>query len=263
MRQNFSNNNERNRKLLVFLLLFIFAIFLFSKINLSFSSENILASIIQSVLVDMTNENRSINNLKRLQTSPVLSQAAKLKAEDMAIRGYFSHKSPDGLLPWYWFDKVGYDYEYAGENLALNFGESREVEKAWMDSPAHKANLLHEKYSEIGIGIAEGEYQGQKTIFIVQFFASPAIAPCPSVALCEGGFAKAGPSAKSQTKVSRKYRNLAGAVIEAGLLPFKGALEKKILEKLLGGLSGQIPILPADTKNNSISTSQSRNELEK
>ena len=184
-------------------------------------------------MVDMTNEDRNINNLKQLQMNPALSQAAKLKAEDMATRGYFSHKSPDGLLPWYWFDKVGYDYEYAGENLALNFGESSEVEKAWMNSPAHKANLLHEKYSEIGIGIAEGEYQGQKTIFVVQFFASPAVAS-----------AKVGSSAKtSAIKTSRKYGRLASSVLEAGLLPFKGALEKKILEKSLGGSFGQPPVV--------------------
>ena len=61
-----------------------------------------------------------------------------MKAQDMATLGYFAHVSPDGKTPWYWIEKVGYDYQYAGENLAINFSDSKDVTNAWMASPLHK-----------------------------------------------------------------------------------------------------------------------------
>jgi len=55
----------------------------------------------------------------------------------------------------------------AGENLAINFIDSRDAIDAWMNSPDHKANILNNNFSEIGVGTAQGLYQGQKTVFIV------------------------------------------------------------------------------------------------
>jgi len=91
----------------------------------------------------------------------------------MASKGYFAHYSPSGLSPWYWFTKAGYSYKKAGENLAVNFKDSDDVVRAWMNSPTHKANIVKEGYTEIGIGIAEGVYQGKKATFVVQLFAAP------------------------------------------------------------------------------------------
>jgi hypothetical protein len=91
----------------------------------------------------------------------------------MATKGYFSHTSPEGLSPWHWFDTVGYKFMYAGENLAINFSESTDVEQAWMNSPGHRANILNERFTEIGIATAQGTYQGQPTIFVAQMFGKP------------------------------------------------------------------------------------------
>ena len=41
----------------------------------------------------------------------------------------------EGKTPWYWFGEVGYDFRFAGENLAVYFSDSVEVERAWMNSP--------------------------------------------------------------------------------------------------------------------------------
>ncbi len=109
-----------------------------------------------------------------LQMNDLLSRAALLKAEDMLRRDYFSHRDPDGQMPWYWLDRVGYDYLFAGENLALNFNDSKKVMKAWLDSPSHRANLMNENYTEIGIGVAEGLFEGKEVVLAVQFFGLPA-----------------------------------------------------------------------------------------
>src|SRR3990172_5760313 len=121
-----------------------------------------LAAVISSDVIDLTNKKRGENNLKFLRYNILLSRAAQMKADDMAQRGYFSHSDPDGLLPWAWLDKAGYRYSYAGENLGLNFVESAGLLNAWMNSSFHKLNLLNTNYTEIGIGVATGIYEGKK-----------------------------------------------------------------------------------------------------
>ncbi len=138
------------------------------------SFANMMASVLPGVLSLETNEYRHGRSISELRMSPILAEAAKLKAEDMARRGYFSHTGPDGEKPWVWLQKVGYVYTYAGENLAVNFVDSSDVTKAWINSPKHKANLENSNFKEIGIGTAEGEYEGKMTTYVVQFFATPA-----------------------------------------------------------------------------------------
>ena len=135
---------------------------------------NYLASVLPSVLNTLTNEERTHQNLPPLVVSPLLEQAATWKAQDMAANQYFAHTSPDGKAPWYWFDKVGYKYTYAGENLAVDFSESNYVTRAWMESPSHRANIVKQNYTEVGTGVALGHFEGRDTIFVVQLYANPA-----------------------------------------------------------------------------------------
>ncbi|HSE35616.1 MAG TPA: CAP domain-containing protein, partial [Candidatus Paceibacterota bacterium] len=75
---------------------------------------------------------------------------------------------------------AGYRFKYAGENLAVNFDDSVAVDRAWMASPSHRANLMSDRYTEIGIAMATGTYKGRQTVFIVQLFGTPAKArPAP------------------------------------------------------------------------------------
>jgi hypothetical protein len=136
-------------------------------------------------LVDETNEERDGANLNILKRNATLDKAAQLKAEDMAARGYFSHNTPDGKTPWYWFDQASYKYVHAGENLAVHFTDSSDVVDAWMKSPSHRANILNGNYREIGIGTAKGKYEGFDTVFVVQLFGTPAAASEPDVATVE------------------------------------------------------------------------------
>lgn len=132
-----------------------------------------LASVLPAVLSSLTNEERVEIELPELNVSPVLTKAAELKARDMAEKGYFAHTSPDGKSPWYWLEQVGYEYDYAGENLAINFTDSKDVTEAWMDSPKHRANIVKTSYTEVGTGIATGVFEGEKTIFVAQIYANP------------------------------------------------------------------------------------------
>lgn len=137
-------------------------------------STNMTAAVLPAVLVDLTNNARTSSNEYPLVRNSILDHAAELKAEDMARNGYFAHTSPAGITPWYWFDKAGYVFAYAGENLAIDFTESADVENAWLNSPTHKANILNDHFSEIGIATFDGVYQGNQTTYVVQMFGTPA-----------------------------------------------------------------------------------------
>jgi hypothetical protein len=133
-----------------------------------------------NALVDETNQNRVTNGLPDLQVSSALTVAAQDKANDEATKGYFAHTSPQGLTPWYWFQQVGYNFDYAGENLAVNFSDSEDVTTAWMNSPEHRANILNTDFTQIGIAAAQGVYEGEPTTFVVEEFGTPAPAAAPT-----------------------------------------------------------------------------------
>lgn len=133
-----------------------------------------VAAVISSVLVELTNTERSAQGLGTLTVNPVLTAVAEAKAADMAAKGYFAHTSPEGLTPWHWFKEKNYKFLYAGENLAVDFTESSDVERAWMNSPTHRANVVGTQFTEIGIATAQGTYQGRPTTFVVQVFGTPA-----------------------------------------------------------------------------------------
>ncbi len=141
------------------------------------------AAVIANALVEYTNDARFESDLPPLVRSPLLDLAAKKKAEDMIAKGYFAHYSPEGVTPWHWLDVAGYRYESAGENLAIDFFDSKDVVRAWLDSPGHRRNIMKQKYTEIGMAVATGQFEGQKTIFVVQFFGKPAAGGLDPVAV--------------------------------------------------------------------------------
>jgi hypothetical protein len=156
------------------------AFILFSLIAASFLitprtvlADNLLASISSGELTALVNIERSNQGLPALAQNALLQKAAELKVNDMIKRGYFSHNTPDGQLPWYWLGLAGYKYQLAGENLAVRVLSSREAVQAWMNSPGHRENILKKGYTEVGTAVAQGVFEGQETVFAVQFFGTP------------------------------------------------------------------------------------------
>lgn len=134
---------------------------------------NLTATVYPAVLADLANKDRSESGISGLAWNETLEKAAKLKALDMSKNGYFAHTSPTGVAPWHWFSEAGYNFFYAGENLAIDFTESENVENAWLNSPKHRENIMNQNFTEIGIATAEGIYNGKNTTFVVEFFGKP------------------------------------------------------------------------------------------
>lgn len=126
-----------------------------------------------SKLFELTNKQRSNENIPLLRYNQDLAEAAQKKAEHMFQNDYWAHYGPNGETPWTFILSSGYQYEYAGENLAKNFLFSDGVVQAWMNSPTHKENLLRSDYKDVGFAIVNGILNGEETTLVVQMFGSP------------------------------------------------------------------------------------------
>jgi uncharacterized protein YkwD len=123
-------------------------------------------------LLNLTNEKRQDNGLAPLKLDSQLNSVAEDKGAYMFAHNFWAHVAPDGTTPWYFFKKDGYDYLYAGENLARGFDTATDVVNAWMNSPTHRENLLSPNYNDIGFAISTGQLTGTDTILVVQEFGT-------------------------------------------------------------------------------------------
>lgn len=184
--QNQLNPYSLRYKTLIFVAVLAVAIELafYAYVNMAFKQNLLLGNIINSiqttvadilpqVITEEINNNRISNNEQPLTTNLYLTMAARLKVDDMVAKGYFSHQGPDGSMAWNWMERVNYAYSYAGENLAVNFFDARDVVNAWMNSPTHRENILSPHFTEVGVAAARGVYQGKETVFVVQMFGAP------------------------------------------------------------------------------------------
>lgn len=165
--------------LIFFILIFQFAIGHIPSVVIHGEILGYAANIAPSEVIRLTNEKRAQNGLPPLIDNPSLDRAAQAKGADMLSKGYWAHVAPDGIQPWAFFMNVGYNYRYAGENLARDFANPSSAIDAWMASPSHRENLLSPKYKEIGIGVVEGKLAGVDTTIVVQFFGTKMVDNIP------------------------------------------------------------------------------------
>lgn len=130
------------------------------------------SQISTSEVIRLTNEKRAQNGLPALTFNQLLTDSAKEKGEHMIQYDYWAHNAPDGTTPWYFFTKHGYNYRYAGENLARDFSSASAAVDAWMASTSHRDNMLSPKYKDIGVAVVEGDLSGNDTTIIVQHFGT-------------------------------------------------------------------------------------------
>lgn len=137
------------------------------------------SNINTSDLLKYTNSQRAQAGLAPLVINDKLTQAAQKKAAHMFAKGYWAHIAPDGTEPWDFILGAGYDYVYAGENLAKNFSNSKDVVQAWYNSPSHRQNLLNKNYQDVGFAVVNGVLNGYQTTLVVQMFGKPRYAAAP------------------------------------------------------------------------------------
>lgn len=125
----------------------------------------------QSGVIDIVNNYRVKERLEPLTENSKLSFSAEKKLQDMFVKQYFEHVSPEGVSVGDLADQVSYEYITIGENLALgNFRDDKDLVDAWMASPGHRANILNEHYNETGVAVASGLFEDKNVWIAVQHF---------------------------------------------------------------------------------------------
>jgi hypothetical protein len=171
-------NNYRpgllHHKVLLSLILLLVSVgILTSFIRTNFPSVlGLSADISTQQLLILTNQQRQDNNLGSLTDNSELDQAAANKATDMFNKNYWAHNAPDGTTPWAFIKGAGYNYVYAGENLARGFSSASDVVTAWMNSPEHRKNVLSPNYQNVGFAVATGKLSGEDTVLVVEMLGS-------------------------------------------------------------------------------------------
>ena len=118
----------------------------------------------EAKVVSLVNAERAKAGLKPLTSNWELARVAKIKAQEMTDKKYFSHTSPTYGSPFDMMKSFGIKYSYAGENIAQGQRTPEEVMKAWMNSSGHKANILNSNYTQIGVG-----YDSRTNTWVQQF----------------------------------------------------------------------------------------------
>lgn len=123
--------------------------------------EELILQTLRETMLNYVNIERSDTTADPLSLNSDLSLAAQWHAESMLHEDYFSHTGSDGSQPKDRIEETGYlegSMSWSvGENIAEGQTSIMNVMDTWMDSPAHKDNILSEDYAELGVGIACGE----------------------------------------------------------------------------------------------------------
>jgi uncharacterized protein YkwD len=127
-----------------------------------------LRALRTSVLAEV-NAQRAAHGLPKLTQDKALEKAAQGHACDNAARRSISHDSSNGDTLKERLQKAGYRLRTAAENTGRGFGTPQRAVAWWMQSPHHKDNILMEKATEIGVGIAVSDAPDSKYHWILNF----------------------------------------------------------------------------------------------
>ena len=161
----------------------------------------ISVELIEKAVVSLTNELRKTLKVSELREIEEISVIARAHSRDMRVRGFFSHDNPDGDTPTDRARKAGFSGLVKSPDgkprhgLSENIGRvgryssiqqskrnekvvgrrikwqseallGRQIVKGFLDSPAHKKNLLDPTKAFIGVGI----HVYREHVFVTQNF---------------------------------------------------------------------------------------------
>jgi|GEM_PF-1667934 len=119
---------------------------------------------VRALLRDL-NSVRAARGLTALTLEPRLCDLARQHALDMVTHRFFGHSSSDGASPFQRMHRAGYEYNAAGENLALDIDEPSAQQMLWR-SNAHRENMLEPKFARVGIAAVATD---NGTLFVEDF----------------------------------------------------------------------------------------------
>ncbi|WP_270935320.1 CAP domain-containing protein [Falsiroseomonas oryzae] len=136
----------------------------------------------ENLLLDLINRARAEAGRDPLAFDAELVSSAGRHSDWMVANDVFSHTGAGGSSPAARMTADGYGWRAAGENIACIAGgsaatlDAADVERLHtmlMNSSGHRANILNGTFTEIGLGITQGDYRGMPAIFVTENFGRP------------------------------------------------------------------------------------------
>lgn len=120
----------------------------------------------RTALLYRINQVRADHHLAPVHPSSSLQRAASHHSDDMLVRDYFAHTSPNGSTVYTRIVNTGFVSGYSwlgGETLAWGTGTLATplaTVNAWLASPEHRAIMLSPQFRWVGISRTCGHYEG-------------------------------------------------------------------------------------------------------
>ncbi len=124
-------------------------------------------------VIKFINAVRVSHNLPVFTESVALDKAAEVKAQGIANLGVLVHTEAPAGTEWQNTMDAGYVFQKIGENLATNISDPETLVNAWMNSPAHRVNILNPTFTDIGVATVPGVFGGTAGSYTVEYTASP------------------------------------------------------------------------------------------
>ena len=119
--------------------------------------------LVRDAVLCLHNRERAARGLPKLKENPKLRRAAERHSGNMVTASFFDHTSPGGSTMVDRIRRTGYTSRARswalGENIAWGSGRlatAAQINRSWMNSSGHRANILQRSFREIGIGIETG-----------------------------------------------------------------------------------------------------------
>jgi uncharacterized protein YkwD len=118
---------------------------------------------VEELVFELTNQVRLAKGLAPLSKDAELTNVARAYSNDMLVRRFFDHTTPDGVA---FHDRISDNYQhwvrFTGENIWSAWGYdpgktrklAQEIIDDWMSSPGHRANVLDPDFTHLGVGVS-------------------------------------------------------------------------------------------------------------
>ncbi len=116
-------------------------------------------------VIALINEQRLAHGCPALTPHPLLAAAAQGHAEDMAVRNYLNHTTPEGVTFSQRISNTGYAWSHAAENILVGLNAPDAIVATWMSSPDHRSNILDCTLTEVAVGVAYQADDGADVVF--------------------------------------------------------------------------------------------------
>jgi len=107
-------------------------------------------------VVALVNQEREEAGCDPVTINSRITTAAQDHSQDQADMGKMTHTGSDGSTVGKRATRAGYDWRKIGENVASGTTSPERAMQLWMNSSAHRANIVNCAFRHIGVGRVGG-----------------------------------------------------------------------------------------------------------